>query len=355
MKRFILLDTNTIYFASGITTEYILKNKRTKILKQLEMNKLREFISKNFCCLTLFSLYEIINGNKSNNEKIKMLNYIRDSGIVFITGENIIETKNKTINQLYNIYYDVSNFMIKQYADDFTFNIMLYLNIIIYLHKKYIIKRGKSLNYFIVNYNKIQKYLKNKINNVLFNEFLKLNNQHTLYSKNIKRTCEKVLGNLMPYYDYIFEYSNNKAVSIIKRFKEKKNLILKDPLIADNNNDFKRFNLIPSLINQFKEENPRTSRQKINKILIENICENIAFSDDNEYLNFWIHKKIESLLLYNSHILSNDIIDFYIFENLNRNIVIKMIGFDTEVYDYISEINDEKCQKSIKLINSFLK
>lgn len=84
----IILDTNVLYYLSGIETN-----------KNIDLEKLKLYVENKECFCTLYSFFEILNSKFSFQDKMKIIKYIANNKI-HIEGNTSID--NEVIKELSN-------------------------------------------------------------------------------------------------------------------------------------------------------------------------------------------------------------------------------------------------------------
>jgi len=360
----IILDTNTLYYLSGI-----------ELSEKVNIIALEKFITKEHCVCSLYSFFEILKSSFTFEKKNKVIKYMISHQIT-INANDYINDKIKDLgkidlyseeycNKLLIIYGET---VINQISANLSFFVKAYTyqTATIFLDNY---ERGlsKEKKYFRSNFEFYQKDIDKHIFKIVKANLNKLLIENRFTTDNIKVVLTLMVANLMTYYyellkeaKILFESKNNYSYyKLIKSFKKLQKLILKDNLMDVIDFEQKYLSVTKIIIENCSEEKS-TSIPKL--VDVENylkckLIESVYLVDENmrnEFEEKWLERNIQSLFIKSANIKPNDFIDYEILKELYYNDEYsKIITFDNKMYKIMLEVNScSKFIESIKLIDS---
>lgn len=177
-----------------------------------------------------------------------------------------------------------------------------------------------------------------------------------------------IIANLMTYYHELMKNakelfeSGDKAAyyKLAKRFKQLRNLILKDKLDDLMKYEQKYLSVCGILQDGFKKYHSDLKKGSIDALLFNKIMKTIVYPDPmlkNEFEDKWTETLIESLLINNAKIHFNDFIDYeilrYVYYLQNHEL---LITFDKKMILIMSKLDTpNRFTKSLSEINKLTK
>lgn len=365
----IILDTNTMYRIAGIEND-----------EKLDINKLQNFIKKNKCCCSIYTIFEILNSKEFNlNDKLKVLKYISSNKIVKEATDNInkqyalLQQKHLNSKEFYNqLLHIYGEEVIAQTYKNISFFIICYAytTATIFIDNY---ERGMSneKQYFRKHFEIIQKEIDKHVFKIIKINLKNLLNENKYTANVIRNMLLITTANLMTYYyellkkaKQLFENKDKYAYyKLIKYFRNIAKKLIKDKLNDEIEYDSSYLSVCKLILDEVKNGNEIFNSCKIEDIeeyLLSKIKDSIYFVDSNmknDFEEYWLERTIKSLYIKTAKIKPNNFLDYEIIRALYYNDDYdNLITFDNDMQTILKNISScKKFEQSINLIKTFYK
>ena len=338
-----------------------------------DIEKIRLFVDKHTCSCAMYAFFELLNSKFSFQEKLSVLQYMKDHNIQITTNDVIMEKIASELKLLVKneAYYK----RLKRIYGQYIFNEVIsnayffvisypYMCLTVYLDSVDIDNVEKRL-YFRKKAERIQKEINRHIKTVLKTKIEDLLNADKLNADSLQSFFLKLIANVMSYYYQLIAYAkelidSNSTVfyfKIIKKFNSLKTIILNDPLCKEIEFDIQCLSIINVMISVYSS-NSTTKSSELKKMLSKKMRDSIYYVEmdmQNEFEELWLQQKIDSLLVEGAKIKPNDFMDYGIMKEAYYNKKIRaLLTFDKPVIRTMKKIKEsESFRNSVEIIDSF--
>ena len=366
--KMILLDTNVLTCLAGIEEN-----------SKVDLAKLESFVNRHTCACAKHSFFELLsNSHFSFEEKMQVLKYMKDHRIEVSTDSEIMKDLNPALQHsvkndaFYNLLKkSYGKHIYPEIINNIHFFVICYPYICLTIYLYNALKEdSEGKEYFRKKVIPIQKeidgHIKKRIQKIIM-DTLECDN---VTAKQLKESLSNLVANIMSYYYQLLAFakelieskSNIFFYKIIKRFKCLKTEILKDPLCKDIEYDHNCLSILRVLLDMgASDDSDKTIRESIVKnALFEMAKESICYPNknmQNSFEEFWLQRKLESLLMKCGKINKNDFMDYGVMQEAYYWKRVRMLlTFDDDIIHIMDKIKDsEMFQNSVKTIKSFKK
>ena len=363
----IILDTNALYYAAKIEPN-----------NDIKLETLLNYIKKNKCLCTRYSVFEILNSKFSFEEKLKVLNFIKNNNITLGSTDNINKEVLSSLNpnnKDENYYNSLKKIYGKHIIDEMAYNISFFVICYAYASITIIIDNyQKGLNeaklYFRDHFMLYQKSIDLHIKKIIIKKLKELMSNNNFNAETVQDVLLTLIANVMTYYyelmrnaKILFESGDkNSYYKLIKIYKKLKNKILKDDLLQNIPYEREYLSICKTIIDYFatSKEYPELKIGSVKNYLRNKIVDSIYFVDPNmknEFEEVFLTRLINSLMVESAKMKPNDFIDYEILREFfyNEENVI-LVTFDKNMKNIMTQVAGiKKFNDSIQLINSFKK
>mgnify|MGYP001625296471 FL=1 len=363
----IILDTNTLYYAAKIETN-----------NEINVDLLINYISKNRCICTRYSVFEILNSKFSFKDKLTVFKFIKQNKITIGSTDTIntevLNSLNPSIKDE-KYYLGLKKIYGNNIIDEISYNISFFVICYAYASITIIIDNYQSeLNeakkYFREHFMIYQKSIDSHIKKIITKKLKELIRVDNFSAETVQNILLTIIANIMTYYyelmknaKILFESGDkNSYYKLLKIYKKLKNMMLKDDLLQDIPYNREYLSICKIIIDYFKtsKEYHNLKIGRVKDYLNKKIIESIYFVDPsmkNEFEVIWLTRLINSLMVESAKMKPNDFIDYEIlrefYYNEENNL---LISFDNNIKTILVQAKSiDKFSKSINLINSFVK
>lgn len=363
----LIIDTNVTYLIADV-----------EINNKVNLEELKFFIKNNKTYITAFTLFELLNSSKPKSDVDKIFKCLMENNIkVFIKSEDrdiaeyllaVYQSPPKSVLRqdiklkcgewvIEHIYNNLS-FFIVSYA--YTTSTLVLLNY----------KQGDTADkiYFKEKFEIYQHDIDRYVIKTLKERLYALLGKDEFHAGKNQEVIMLIIANLMTYYHELmknakelFESGDKCAYyKLTKRFKQLRNLIIKDKLDDPIKYEQKYLSVCGILQNGFKKHYGDLKKGNLDTLFFNRIMNTIVYPDSmskNEFEDKWTGRLIKSLLINNGKIQFNDFIDYeilrYVYYLQNHEL---LITFDNKMITIMSEQNtSNRFTESLSEINKLIK
>lgn len=358
----ILLDTNVLYRLARVENCF-----------GFDIAKIESFVNKHTCACATYAFFELLNSKFSFQEKISVLQYMKDHRIQVTTNSIIMEKITSELQMLVKneAYYRrlkkvYGKYIFNEVTNNAHFFVISYLYVCLTVYLDNAVKNAsKGRLYFRREAERIQKTIDKHIKKVLKAGIEKLLNKDELNAETLQVFLLRLTANAMAYYYQLLAYAKellecNSSVfyyKVIKKFKTLKAEIKKDSLCKEIEYDVQCLSILKVLVELYAQDSS-VQTSEVKKTLSKMVKDSIYYVKmdmQNEFEEIWLQQKIDSLLIEGAKIKPNDFMDYGILrEAYYEKRVRALLTFDKAMIRTMEKIkNSEVFKDSVKIINEF--
>lgn len=366
--RMVLLDTNVLYRIAGLEKT-----------RDIDISSVVLFINHHTCSCAKHSFFELLtNSHFSFDEKMQLLKYMKDHKIGVSTDPEIMKDLNPMFQQMVKdeAYYNrlkkiYGKHLYPELINNIHFFVICYPYICLTVYLDKVIKGDpKGRAYFRDKSIRIQKEIDRHVKRIIKNHIMATLESDMSLAKSIKETVTTVIANIMSYYYQLLSFAkglidnkrNDFYYRIIQKFRSIKKEILKDSLRNNIEYDHEVLSILKVMLDARLKEVPGKAGERaiFKDSLFQMARDSIYFLNEdmhNSFEEYWLQRKLESLLLDCGKIDKNDFMDYGIMQEAYYCKSVRyLLTFDDKIIKIMSAVsNSEMFQNSVQTINSFKK